>query len=140
MTKGKIKKMSDLINSAVFPGIQGGPLEHIIAAKAVAFGEALTNEYEQYIDQVMKNAQVMSEYFVKKGYKVISGGTDAPVCSCRARVTSRASCGGACKPRPTAPTSLSITNPSFVSLKISGTPPPEAGYPVSLPWSLKSIV
>ncbi len=74
--KGKVKKMSDLINSAVFPGIQGGPLEHIIAAKAVAFGEALTDEYEQYITQVMKNAQVMSEYFVKKGYKVISGGTD----------------------------------------------------------------
>jgi len=74
--KGKIKMLSAMINSAVFPGTQGGPLEHIIAAKAVAFGEALTDEYEQYIDQVMKNAQVMSDYFVKKGYKVISGGTD----------------------------------------------------------------
>ncbi|HIE16049.1 MAG TPA: serine hydroxymethyltransferase, partial [Bacteroidales bacterium] len=74
--KGKIKKMSDLINSAVFPGIQGGPLEHIIAAKAVAFNEALSNEYEQYIVQVMKNAQVMAKHFMEKGYKVISDGTD----------------------------------------------------------------
>jgi glycine hydroxymethyltransferase len=74
--KGEIKKMSQLIDSAVFPGIQGGPLEHVIAAKAVAFGEALTDEYLTYIHQVQKNATVMSNAFVKKGYKVISGGTD----------------------------------------------------------------
>jgi glycine hydroxymethyltransferase len=74
--KGEIKKMSQLIDSAVFPGIQGGPLEHVIAAKAVAFGEALTDEYMAYIQQVKKNAAVMSKAFVEKGYKVISGGTD----------------------------------------------------------------
>ena len=74
--KGEIKKMSALLDSAVFPGTQGGPLEHVIAAKAVAFGEALTDTYDQYIQQVMKNAQVMSQAFVEKGYKVISGGTD----------------------------------------------------------------
>ncbi len=74
--KGNLKLLSEMINSAVFPGIQGGPLEHIIAAKAVAFGEALTKEYDFYIDQVMKNAQVMAQTFVKKGYKVISDGTD----------------------------------------------------------------
>jgi len=74
--KGEVKMMSTLIDSAVFPGIQGGPLEHVIAAKAVAFGEALTEEYKQYIIQVMKNARVMSKCFVDKGYKVISGGTD----------------------------------------------------------------
>jgi len=74
--KGEIKKMSALIDSAVFPGIQGGPLEHVIASKAVAFGEALTDEYKQYIIQVMKNAKLMSKCFVEKGYKVISGGTD----------------------------------------------------------------
>ncbi len=74
--KGKVKMLSDLINSAVFPGIQGGPLEHIIAAKAVAFGEALTDSYNSYIDQVMKNAQAMAKAFVDKGYKIISGGTD----------------------------------------------------------------
>ena len=74
--KGEIKKMSALLDSAVFPGVQGGPLEHVIAAKAVAFGEALTEEYQQYIIQVMKNAKVMSKCFVDKGYKVISGGTD----------------------------------------------------------------
>jgi glycine hydroxymethyltransferase len=74
--KGEVKMMSTLIDSAVFPGIQGGPLEHVIAAKAVAFGEALTEEYKQYIIQVMKNAKVMSKCFVDKGYKVISGGTD----------------------------------------------------------------
>ena len=68
--------MSTLIDSAVFPGIQGGPLEHVIASKAVAFGEALTDEYEKYIVQLMKNAKVMSKCFVDKGYKVISGGTD----------------------------------------------------------------
>ena len=70
------KKMSALLDSAVFPGTQGGPLEHVIAAKAVAFGEALTDSYDQYIQQVMKNAKVMCEAFVNKGYKVISGGTD----------------------------------------------------------------
>ncbi len=74
--KGEIKKMSALLDSAVFPGTQGGPLEHVIAAKAVAFGEALTDSYDQYIQQVMKNAKVMSEAFMNKGYKVISGGTD----------------------------------------------------------------
>ncbi len=74
--KGVLKKMSQLLNSAVFPGIQGGPLEHVIAAKAVAFGEALSNEYLEYIKQVKKNAEVMSKAFIDKGYKVISGGTD----------------------------------------------------------------
>ena len=74
--KGKTKMMSTVLNSAVFPGIQGGPLEHVIAAKAVAFGEALTDEYFQYILQVKKNADVMANAFTSKGYKVISGGTD----------------------------------------------------------------
>lgn len=74
--KGVTKMMSALLNSAVFPGIQGGPLEHVIAAKAVAFGEALTDDYFDYILQVKKNAAVMSKAFVDKGYKVISGGTD----------------------------------------------------------------
>jgi len=74
--KGEIKMMSQLINSAVFPGIQGGPLEHVIASKAVAFGEALTDDYFEYILQVKKNATVMAKAFVDKGYHVISGGTD----------------------------------------------------------------
>lgn len=74
--KGVIKKMSTVLNSAVFPGIQGGPLEHIIAAKAVAFGEALTDEYMEYVKQVKKNADVLAQAFVDKGYHVISGGTD----------------------------------------------------------------
>jgi len=74
--KGVTKMMSTVLNSAVFPGIQGGPLEHVIAAKAVAFGEALTDEYFQYILQVKKNADAMSEAFIKRGYHVISGGTD----------------------------------------------------------------
>jgi glycine hydroxymethyltransferase len=74
--KGEIKMMSALLDSAVFPGIQGGPLEHVIAAKAVAFGEALTDSYLEYIQQVKKNAARMAELFVAKGYKVISGGTD----------------------------------------------------------------
>ncbi len=65
-----------LRNSAVFPGIQGGPLEHVIAAKAVAFGEALSPEYKEYQKQVIKNAQAMAEAFVKRGYKIVSGGTD----------------------------------------------------------------
>ena len=74
--KGEIKKMSALLDSAVFPGTQGGPLEHVIAAKAVAFGEALTDAYDQYIQQVMKNAKAMCAAFINKGYKVISNGTD----------------------------------------------------------------
>jgi glycine hydroxymethyltransferase len=74
--KGEVKMMSQLIDSAVFPGVQGGPLEHVIASKAVAFGEALTGDYKNYVMQVKKNASVMSEAFVKKGYHVISGGTD----------------------------------------------------------------
>ncbi len=74
--KGVVKKMSQLINSAVFPGIQGGPLEHVIAAKAVAFGEALQPEYVEYQKQVKKNAAAMAEAFIKRGYHVVSGGTD----------------------------------------------------------------
>ncbi|MFH0760159.1 MAG: serine hydroxymethyltransferase [Bacteroidota bacterium] len=74
--KGEIRKMSSLIDSAVFPGIQGGPLEHVIASKAVAFGEALAPEFTIYQQQVRKNAAVMAESFMKRGYKVISGGTD----------------------------------------------------------------
>ncbi len=74
--KGKIKMMSTLLNSAVFPGMQGGPLEHIIAAKAVAFGEALTDEFLHYQIQVKKNAAAMASAFVKKGYDIISKGTD----------------------------------------------------------------
>ena len=68
--------MSTVLNSAVFPGIQGGPLEHVIAAKAVAFGEALSDEYFEYILQVKKNAEVMAKAFIERGYKVISDGTD----------------------------------------------------------------
>ncbi|MCB8995602.1 MAG: serine hydroxymethyltransferase [Bacteroidales bacterium] len=74
--KGEVRMMSSLLNSAVFPGIQGGPLEHIIAAKAVAFGEALQPEYKDYQKQVVKNAKVMADSFMKLGYKVVSGGTD----------------------------------------------------------------
>ncbi len=74
--KGEVKMMSALLDSAVFPGTQGGPLEHVIAAKAVAFGEALTPEYKEYQKQVQKNARVMAQAFMEKGYKVISGGTD----------------------------------------------------------------
>jgi len=74
--KGEIKMMSALLDSAVFPGTQGGPLEHVIAAKAVAFGEALTDSYKEYGIQVMKNAQVMAKAFIDKGYHVVSGGTD----------------------------------------------------------------
>ncbi len=74
--KGVIRKMSSLLNSAVFPGIQGGPLEHVIAAKAVSFLEALQPEYVEYQTQVQKNAKSMAEAFIAKGYKVISGGTD----------------------------------------------------------------
>ncbi len=74
--KGEIKMMSNLLDMGVFPGTQGGPLEHVIAAKAVAFGEALTPEYTEYVKQVKKNAAAMNQFFVSKGYKVISGGTD----------------------------------------------------------------
>lgn len=74
--KGVIKKMSQLLDSAVFPGIQGGPLEHVIAAKAVAFGEALSDEYTEYAKQMLANAKAMAKAFVEKGYKVVSGGTD----------------------------------------------------------------
>ncbi len=74
--KGKLRMMSSLLDSGVFPGTQGGPLEHIIAAKAIAFGEALTDEYMNYILQVKKNAAVMAEELVDRGYKVISEGTD----------------------------------------------------------------
>ena len=74
--KGEIKMMSQLLDSAVFPGIQGGPLEHVIAAKAVSFYEALSDEYMDYVLQVKKNAAAMSKAFTDKGYHVISGGTD----------------------------------------------------------------
>ena len=74
--KGEIKKMSALLDSAVFPGVQGGPLEHVIAAKAVAFYEALQPSFKEYGLQVKKNAQAMAEAFVRRGYGVVSGGTD----------------------------------------------------------------
>lgn len=74
--KGVVKKMSQVLDSYVFPGVQGGPLEHIIAAKAVAFGEALQPEYKEYQKQVMANARIMGEEFIARGYKVVSGGTD----------------------------------------------------------------
>ncbi len=74
--KGKVKMMSTLLNSAVFPGTQGGPLEHIIAAKAIAFGEALTDEFLNYQIQVKKNAAAMAKALVAKDYHIISGGTD----------------------------------------------------------------
>tara|TARA_B110000285_G_scaffold128020_1_gene144258 strand:- start:2276 stop:3550 length:1275 start_codon:yes stop_codon:yes gene_type:complete len=73
---GKLKKLSTLIDSAVFPGTQGGPLEHIIAAKAVAFREAQQDEYKTYIKKVVENAQIMGEELINKGYKIISDGTD----------------------------------------------------------------
>ena len=74
--KGEVKKMSALLDSAVFPGVQGGPLEHVIAAKAVAFYEALQPSFKEYGRQVKKNAQAMAEAFVRRGYGVVSGGTD----------------------------------------------------------------
>jgi glycine hydroxymethyltransferase len=74
--KGEIKMMSKVIDFAVFPGQQGGPLEHIIAAKAVAFGEALSESFMEYAIQVKKNAKVMANAFTEKGYKVVSDGTD----------------------------------------------------------------
>ncbi len=73
---GRVKRMGEVIDSWVMPGIQGGPLMHVIAAKAVAFGECLTDSYDRYIVQVMKNAKVMAETLVEKGYNVVSGGTD----------------------------------------------------------------
>ncbi|WNB17535.1 serine hydroxymethyltransferase [Marivirga arenosa] len=74
--KGELRKMTQLLDSGVFPGTQGGPLEHVIAAKAVAFGQCLTDEYFNYILQVKKNAEVMAKAFMEKDYKIISGGTD----------------------------------------------------------------
>lgn len=74
--KGEVRMMSSLIDSAVFPGVQGGPLEHVIAAKAVAFGEALKPEYKEYQKQVQKNARAMADALIAKGYKIVSGGTD----------------------------------------------------------------
>ena len=76
LKSGKLKKMSSLLQSAVFPGNQGGPLEHVIAAKAIAFGEALTDEFLEYQIQVKENAAAMAKVFVEKGYDLISGGTD----------------------------------------------------------------
>ncbi len=74
--KGEIRMMSALLDSAVFPGIQGGPLEHVIAAKAIAFGEALTPGYGDYLKQVKKNADALASAMITRGYKVVSGGTD----------------------------------------------------------------
>jgi len=76
LKNGNLRMMSSLLDSGVFPGNQGGPLEHIIAAKAIAFGEALTDEFMHYMLQVKKNAAVMADAFVAKDYKIISGGTD----------------------------------------------------------------
>ena len=76
LKSGKIRSMSSMLDSGVFPGTQGGPLEHIIAAKAVAFGEALTSEYMAYCENVIANAKVMADEFMNRGYEVISGGTD----------------------------------------------------------------
>tara|TARA_B100001250_G_scaffold87804_1_gene72623 strand:- start:12944 stop:14215 length:1272 start_codon:yes stop_codon:yes gene_type:complete len=74
--KGKNRMMSGILNSAVFPGTQGGPLEHVIAAKAIAFGEALEPEFKIYSQQVINNAKIMANEFIQKGYKIISGGTE----------------------------------------------------------------
>ena len=74
--KGELRMMSSVLDMAVFPGTQGGPLEHIIAAKAIAFGEALSDGYMKYVIQVKKNAEVMAAAFVERGYQLISGGTD----------------------------------------------------------------
>jgi glycine hydroxymethyltransferase len=74
--KGEVRMMSSLLNSAVFPGVQGGPLEHVIASKAVSFGEALDPKFKEYQKQVKKNAESMSKAFTARGYKVVSGGTD----------------------------------------------------------------
>jgi glycine hydroxymethyltransferase len=74
--KGEVRMMSSLIDTAVFPGIQGGPLEHVIAAKAVSFFEILTDDYDVYAKQILKNAQAMAKAFVERGYQIVSGGTD----------------------------------------------------------------
>ena len=74
--KGVVKKMSQILNSSVFPGVQGGPLEHCIAAKAVSFYEALQPEFKEYQKQVVSNANTMADSFVSRGYKIVSGGTD----------------------------------------------------------------
>jgi Glycine/serine hydroxymethyltransferase len=74
--KGELRKMSAILDSGVFPGTQGGPLEHVIAAKAVAFMEALSDEYLEYVVQVVKNAKAMAAAFIERGYRIISGGTD----------------------------------------------------------------
>jgi glycine hydroxymethyltransferase len=74
--KGLVRKMSAILDSGVFPGTQGGPLEHIIAAKAIAFGEALNHGFKAYSKQVIKNAQAMADAFVEKGYNLVSNGTD----------------------------------------------------------------
>ena len=74
--KGNIRMMSNLLDMAVFPGIQGGPLEHVIAAKAIAFGEILSDEFTDYANQIIKNAQALSNALIEKEYKIISGGTD----------------------------------------------------------------
>jgi glycine hydroxymethyltransferase len=74
--KGELRKLGSVIDSGVFPGTQGGPLEHVIAAKAIAFAEALSDDYLNYIVQVAKNAKTMAQAFMDRGYKIISGGTD----------------------------------------------------------------
>jgi len=74
--KGQVKMMSQLLNSSVFPGIQGGPLEHVIAAKAVAFGEALQPEFKEWAKQVQTNARVLAEELMNRGFSIVSGGTD----------------------------------------------------------------
>jgi glycine hydroxymethyltransferase len=74
--KGELRKITSILDSGVFPGTQGGPLEHVIAAKAVSFQEALSDDYMEYIIQVSKNAKAMAQAFLDKGYKIISGGTD----------------------------------------------------------------
>lgn len=74
--KGELRKITSILDSGVFPGTQGGPLEHVIAGKAVAFHEALSDEYMDYVVQVVRNAKAMAKAFVERGYKVISGGTD----------------------------------------------------------------
>jgi glycine hydroxymethyltransferase len=74
--KGEIRMMSNVMDMAVFPGTQGGPLEHVIAAKAVSFYEALSDEYMDYVLQVQKNSKIMAKSFLDKGYQIISGGTD----------------------------------------------------------------
>jgi len=73
---GNLKSMAALLDAAVFPGTQGGPLEHAIAAKAIAFGEALSDNYKSYMKQTKENASIMADEFIKRGYAVISGGTD----------------------------------------------------------------